>query len=65
MLGEGVQALLTSDALSTAALASAHAQLVEGRPVRLTVGEAASAASTQNPGGPLPGCSICCRTTSA
>ncbi len=51
MLGEGVDALLTSDAFSTVALASAHAQLVEGRPVRLTVGQAASAVSTQNPVG--------------
>lgn len=51
MVGEGVHAVLTSDVLSTAALASAHAQLVEGRPVRLTVGQAASAVSKQNPVG--------------
>jgi ligand-binding sensor domain-containing protein len=52
MVGEGVDALLTSDAFSTGALASAHAQLLEGRPVRLTVGQAVSAVSTQNPVGP-------------
>jgi hypothetical protein len=52
MLGGGVDALLTSDAFSTVALASAHAQLVEGQPVRLTVGQAASAVLTQNPIGP-------------
>jgi hypothetical protein len=37
LVGEGVDALLTSDAFSTGALASAHAQLVDGRPVRLTM----------------------------
>ena len=52
MVGAGVHSLLTSDVLSTTALASAHAQLVEGRPVRLTVGQAALAVSAQNPVGP-------------
>ncbi|GAA1266431.1 hypothetical protein GCM10009609_31990 [Pseudonocardia aurantiaca] len=51
MVGAGVHALLTSDLFSTTALASAHAQLVEGRPVRLTVGQAALAVSTQDPVG--------------
>jgi hypothetical protein len=52
MVGVGVDALLTSDAFTTGALASAHAQLLEGRPVRLTVDHAAPAVSTQNPVGP-------------
>jgi hypothetical protein len=52
LVGEGVHALLASDAVSTAVLVSVHAQLLEGRPVRLTVGQAASAVSTQNPLGP-------------
>ena len=48
-LGEGVRTLLASDSLSTPALASAHAQLAEGRPVRLTLGQGASSASAGFP----------------
>jgi hypothetical protein len=49
MLREGVRTLLASDSLSAPALASAHAQLAEGRPVRLTLGQAMSSASTGFP----------------
>jgi hypothetical protein len=49
MLREGVRTLLASDSLSAPALASAHAQLAEGRAVRLTLGQAMSSASTGFP----------------
>jgi hypothetical protein len=52
MVGVGIDALLTSDAFSTGALTSAHAQLLEGRPVQVTVGQAVSGGSTQDQVGP-------------
>ncbi|NMI00735.1 hypothetical protein [Pseudonocardia acidicola] len=53
MLGEGVRSVPASDAFPTAALASAQAQLASGRPVTLSLAQVMSAASAQNPIGPV------------